>query len=61
MTGSKLKETYPPVHPGEILQEEFMEPHGLSAYSVAAELGVDRGSTGSQAASRPSPRIPRCV
>jgi addiction module HigA family antidote len=41
MTGSELIETYPPVHPGEILQDEFMEPHGLSAYSLAAELGVD--------------------
>ena len=41
MTGSELKESYPPVHPGGILKEEFMEPHGLSAYSLAAELGVD--------------------
>ncbi|MBA2666639.1 MAG: HigA family addiction module antidote protein [Trueperaceae bacterium] len=41
MTGSELDEAYPPVHPGEILREEFMEPHGLSAYSLAAELGVD--------------------
>ncbi len=41
MTGNEHREAYPPVHPGEILQEEFMEPHGLSAYSLAAELGVD--------------------
>jgi antitoxin HigA-1 len=41
MTGNKPKELYPPVHPGEILREEFMEPHGLSACSLAAELGVD--------------------
>ncbi len=41
MTESERKEMYPPVHPGVILQEEFMEPHGLSAYSLAAELGVD--------------------
>ncbi|MDF1521203.1 MAG: HigA family addiction module antitoxin [Trueperaceae bacterium] len=41
MTGSKRKDAYPPVHPGEILLEEFMEPHGLSAYSLAAKIGVD--------------------
>lgn len=41
MATSENKELYPPVHPGEILKEEFMEPHGLSAYSLAAELGVD--------------------
>lgn len=27
-------------HPGEILLAEFMEPHGLSARALAAELGV---------------------
>jgi addiction module HigA family antidote len=41
MAKSETKELYPPVHPGEILKEEFMEPYGLSAYSLAAELGVD--------------------
>ena len=41
MIGSKRNEIYPPVHPGEILREEFMKPHGLSVYSLAAELGVD--------------------
>ncbi len=29
-----------PVHPGEILKEEFMEPMGLSANKLAAALGV---------------------
>ncbi len=24
-----------PIHPGEILREEFMEPHGLSANALA--------------------------
>lgn len=41
MTESEREDMHPPVHPGEILQEEFMEPHGLSADSLAAELGVD--------------------
>ncbi len=28
------------VHPGEILQEEFLEPMGISAYRLAVELRV---------------------
>jgi addiction module HigA family antidote len=31
-----------PVHPGEILREEFLEPMKLTPYSVAAKLGVPR-------------------
>jgi len=30
----------PPVHPGEVLQEEFMEPLGLTPYRVAKATGV---------------------
>lgn len=29
-----------PVHPGDILLRDFMEPLGLSAYKLAKELGV---------------------
>ena len=29
-----------PIHPGEILRIEFMEPHGLSAYALAKALSV---------------------
>jgi addiction module HigA family antidote len=29
-----------PVHPGEILREEFMTPHGLSQNALARALGV---------------------
>jgi len=29
-----------PVHPGEILQYEFLEPMGLSQYSLAEAIGV---------------------
>jgi addiction module HigA family antidote len=28
------------IHPGEILQEEFMEPLGLTAYRLAKELHI---------------------
>jgi addiction module HigA family antidote len=31
----------PPIHPGEILLEEFMKPLGLSQNSLARHLGVD--------------------
>jgi addiction module HigA family antidote len=29
-----------PVHPGEVLQEEFLGPMGISVYRLAAEIGV---------------------
>ena len=32
----------PPVHPGEILREEFLIPMQLTAYAVAAACGVPR-------------------
>ena len=28
------------IHPGEILKEEFIEPHGLNANQLAIRLGV---------------------
>lgn len=35
-------ESLPPLHPGEVLREEFMKPHGLSAYAVAKACRVPR-------------------
>jgi addiction module HigA family antidote len=32
----------PPVHPGEILREEFLVPLKLTPYAVAAALSVPR-------------------
>ena len=32
---------YPPIHPGEILLEEFMEPLGLNEKNLSTALGVD--------------------
>ena len=29
-----------PVHPGEVLAQEFLEPHGLTASALARALGV---------------------
>ena len=34
--------TLPPLHPGEVLREEFLVPLGLSAYAVAKACGVPR-------------------
>jgi addiction module HigA family antidote len=32
----------PPIHPGEILREEFLVPMKLTAYAVARSCGVPR-------------------
>jgi len=34
------RKTLPPIHPGEILQEEFLLPMGVSQYRLAKEIGV---------------------
>ena len=31
---------FPPVHPDEILREEFLEPMGISAYRLAKDINV---------------------
>jgi antitoxin HigA-1 len=35
-----MSKKLPPVHPGEILLEEFLKPMGLSQYRVAKDIGV---------------------
>ena len=35
-----IEETLAPIHPGEILREEFMIPLGLSSNALAKQLGV---------------------
>jgi addiction module HigA family antidote len=39
----------PPLHPGEVLREEFLEPLGMTSYALAKALHV------------PRPRIERIV
>jgi addiction module HigA family antidote len=34
------QELLPPIHPGEILLEEFLEPMGISQYRLAKDIGV---------------------
>jgi antitoxin HigA-1 len=36
MRGRKLQ----PVHPGQVLQEEFLKPMGLSQHRLALQIGV---------------------
>jgi addiction module HigA family antidote len=35
-----MDDRLPPVHPGEVLSEDFMKPLGLSQYRVAKDIGV---------------------
>jgi addiction module HigA family antidote len=37
---SKTKDRLDPVHPGDVLLEDFMKPLGLSAYAVARAVGA---------------------
>jgi addiction module HigA family antidote len=34
------RKTIPPIHPGEILLEEFLRPLGVSQYRLAKDTGV---------------------
>ncbi len=38
----KIVAKLPPMHPGEMLREEFMKPMGLTPYKVAKACGVPR-------------------
>ena len=35
-----MDELLSPIHPGEVLLEDFMKPLGLSKYRLAKDLGV---------------------
>ena len=35
------KRDFAPIHPGEILLEEFLKPMGISQYRLAKDLSVD--------------------
>ena len=39
-------DTLPPVHPGEILALEFMDPMGITAYKLAKAIGVPQTRIG---------------
>lgn len=35
-----MEDRLPPIHPGEVLLEDFMKPLGLSQYRLAKDIGV---------------------
>ena len=35
-----------PIHPGEVLQDEFLKPMGVSAYKLAKGIGVSQPTIG---------------
>jgi len=35
------KRAFPPIHPGEILLEEFLKPMGITQYRLAKDISVD--------------------
>jgi len=39
-----MTEKLPPIHPGEVLREEFLLPLGISAYRLAKRLGVTQSA-----------------
>ena len=41
-TTTKHKSLLPPVHPGEILSEEFLKPLGITQYRLAERIHVPR-------------------
>ena len=35
---------FAPIHPGEILQSEFLEELGITPYMLAKNTGIDKGN-----------------
>lgn len=35
-----VRRDFPPIHPGEILLKEFLEPFGISQYRLAKDIAV---------------------
>jgi antitoxin HigA-1 len=40
MSVNNMDETISPIHPGEVLLDDFMKPLGLSQYRLAHDIGV---------------------
>ena len=41
-----MKRIMPPVHPGEILLEDFLKPMGITQYRLAKSIGVSQRRIG---------------
>jgi plasmid maintenance system antidote protein VapI len=57
----RIKNGMRPVHPGEVLREDFLRPSGLTANALAKALHVPRASTTSCANGAASPPIRPCA
>ena len=49
-----MRRKRPPIHPGEVLDEEFLKPLGISKYRLAKEIGVPAQRIGEIVAGRRS-------
>ncbi|WP_241146817.1 HigA family addiction module antitoxin [Amnimonas aquatica] len=49
-----MSKKFSPLHPGEILREEFLLPMGISNYRLAKEIGVPQQRIGEIVAGRRS-------
>jgi addiction module HigA family antidote len=49
-----VKRAMPPVHPGEILLEDFLKPMGITQYRLAKSIGVPQRRIGEIIAGRRS-------
>jgi antitoxin HigA-1 len=47
-----MKRDMPPIHPGEILLEEFLKPMGITQYRLAKSIGVPQRRIGEIVAGR---------
>ncbi len=47
---SEAERVYPPMHPGRVLELEFLEPLEITPYRLAKDIGVDA-----------PPRVQRCA
>ncbi|MEE9911698.1 MAG: HigA family addiction module antidote protein [Deltaproteobacteria bacterium] len=47
-----MKRDIPPVHPGEILLEDFLKPMGITQYRLAKSIGVPQRRIGEIVAGR---------
>jgi addiction module HigA family antidote len=41
-TTNKAKKVFAPVHPGEVLLHDYLEPLGMSQYALAKALGINQ-------------------
>ena len=45
-TTNKSRKAFPPVHPGEVILHDYLEPLGMSQYALAKALGITQARLG---------------